>query len=66
MYNLLPLNVMIVIMQREIGLTGSIGGLILVHTVLGTPILILLFRTYFASTPTGTPQHGWVSAQSIF
>ena len=41
----------IVIMLREIGLMGSIGGLVLVHTVFGMPILTLLFHNYFASVP---------------
>lgn len=41
----------IVILLREIGLMGSIGGLVLVHTVFGMPILTLLFRNYFASVP---------------
>ena len=42
----------IVILLREIGLMGSIWGLVLVHTVFGMPILTLLFRNYFASIPT--------------
>lgn len=41
----------IVILLREIGLMGSIGGLVLVHTVFGMPILTLLFRNYFTSIP---------------
>lgn len=41
----------IVILLREIGLMGSIGGLVLVHTIFGMPILTLLFRNYFASMP---------------
>lgn len=41
----------IVILLREIGLMGSIGGLVLVHTVFGMPILTLLFRNYFTSVP---------------
>ena len=41
----------IVILLREIGLMGSIGGLVLVHTIFGMPILTLLFRNYFASVP---------------
>lgn len=41
----------LVILLREIGLMGSIGGLVLVHTVFGMPILTLLFRNYFASIP---------------
>ncbi|MEP5151653.1 carbohydrate ABC transporter permease [Planktotalea sp.] len=41
----------IVILLREIGLMGDIGGLVLVHTIFGMPILTLLFRNYFASIP---------------
>ncbi len=41
----------IVILLREMGLMGSIGGLVLVHTIFGMPILTLLFRNYFASIP---------------
>lgn len=41
----------IVILLREMGLYGGLGGLVLVHTVFGMPILTLLFRNYFASIP---------------
>jgi len=41
----------IVILLRELGLMGSIGGLVLVHTIFGMPILTLLFRNYFSSIP---------------
>ena len=41
----------IVIMLREMGLMGSIWGLVLVHSVFGMPILTLLFRNYFSSMP---------------
>ena len=41
----------LVILLREIGLMGSVGGLVLVHTIFGMPILTLLFRNYFASVP---------------
>ena len=41
----------IVIMLREIGLMGSLWGLVLVHTVFGMPILTLLFRNHFAAIP---------------
>jgi glucose/mannose transport system permease protein len=50
----IPYQVMlypIVIILREIGLYGSLWGLVLVHTVFGMPILTLLFRNYFASVP---------------
>jgi glucose/mannose transport system permease protein len=38
-------------MLREIGLYGSLSGLVLVHSVFGMPILTLLFRNYFTSLP---------------
>ena len=41
----------VVIILREIGLYGKLGGLILVHTIFGMPILTLLFRNYFTSLP---------------
>jgi glucose/mannose transport system permease protein len=61
----IPYQVMlypIVIMLREVGLYGSLGGLVLVHTVFGMPILTLLFRNYFTSLPRGAVQSragGW-------
>jgi len=50
----IPYQVMIypiVILLREMGLYGSLWGLVLVHTIFGMPILTLLFRNYFASVP---------------
>lgn len=50
----IPYQVMIypiVVLLREIGLYGNLGGLVLVHTVFGMPILTLLFRNYFSSVP---------------
>ncbi|MGQ0563712.1 MAG: carbohydrate ABC transporter permease [Gemmobacter sp.] len=50
----IPYQVMIypiVIILREIGIYGTLWGLILVHTIFGMPILTLLFRNYFASVP---------------
>jgi glucose/mannose transport system permease protein len=50
----IPYQVMlypIVIILREIGLYGTLWGLILVHSVFGMPILTLLFRNYFTSVP---------------
>jgi glucose/mannose transport system permease protein len=50
----IPYQVMlypVVIVLREIGLYGSLWGLVLVHTIFGMPILTLLFRNYFASLP---------------
>lgn len=50
----IPYQVMlypIVILLREIGLYGSLWGLVLVHTVFGMPINTLLFRNYFSTVP---------------
>ena len=50
----IPYQVMlypIVIILREIGLYGSLTGLVIVHSIFGMPILTLLFRNYFASLP---------------
>ncbi|WP_110813771.1 carbohydrate ABC transporter permease [Pseudoroseicyclus aestuarii] len=50
----IPYQVMIypvVLLLRNMGLFGSLSGLVLVHTVFGMPILVLLFRNYFASLP---------------
>jgi glucose/mannose transport system permease protein len=50
----IPYQVMLyplVIILREMGLYGTLWGLVLVHTVFGMPILTLLFRNYFSSLP---------------
>lgn len=50
----IPYQVMlypVVIILREIGLFGSLAGLVLVHSIFGMPILTLLFRNYFAGLP---------------
>jgi glucose/mannose transport system permease protein len=50
----IPYQVMIypiVILLREIGLYGSLSGLVIVHSIFGMPILTLLFRNYFTSVP---------------
>jgi glucose/mannose transport system permease protein len=50
----IPYQVMIypiVIVLREIGLYGTIWGLVIVHSIFGMPILTLLFRNYFSSMP---------------
>ncbi|WP_218014026.1 carbohydrate ABC transporter permease [Rubellimicrobium roseum] len=50
----IPYQVMlypIVILLRELGLYGSLWGLVLVHTIFGMPINVLLFRNYFAAMP---------------
>ena len=50
----IPYQVMLyplVILLRELGIYGTLWGLILVHSIFGMPILTLLFRNYFVSVP---------------
>ncbi|MBA8879444.1 carbohydrate ABC transporter permease [Phyllobacterium myrsinacearum] len=50
----IPYQVMLyplVIITRELGIFGTLTGVIVIHTVFGMPILTLLFRNYFASLP---------------
>lgn len=50
----IPYQVMIypiVIVLRELGIYGTLTGLVIVHTIFGMPILTLLFRNYFTSLP---------------
>lgn len=50
----IPYQVMLyplVIILRELGLFSSLGGVVLIHTIFGMPILTLLFRNYFAGVP---------------
>lgn len=50
----IPYQIMLypmVILLREMGIYGTLAGLVLVHTIFGMPILTLLFRNYFSSLP---------------
>ncbi|SOC85364.1 carbohydrate ABC transporter membrane protein 2, CUT1 family (TC 3.A.1.1.-) [Ensifer adhaerens] len=50
----IPYQVMLypmVIILRDLGVYGTLQGLIIVHTVFGMPILTLLFRNYFTALP---------------
>ena len=50
----IPYQVMlypIVILLREMGIYGTLSGLVLVHTIFCMPILTLLFRNYFSTIP---------------
>ena len=50
----IPYQVMIypiVIMLREMGIYGTLTGLVIVHSIFGMPIITLLFRNYFTSLP---------------
>jgi glucose/mannose transport system permease protein len=49
-----PLQVMIYPLVRvlaAVGLFGSLGGIVLVHTIFAMPVLTLLFRNYYAAVP---------------
>jgi glucose/mannose transport system permease protein len=50
----IPYQVMIypiVIILRELGIYGTLTGLVIVHTIFGMPINTLLFRNYFSGLP---------------
>jgi glucose/mannose transport system permease protein len=50
----IPYQIMIypiVIMLREMGIYGTLTGLVIVHSIFGMPIITLLFRNYFSSLP---------------
>jgi glucose/mannose transport system permease protein len=50
----IPYQVMIypiVIMLREMGIYGTLTGLVIVHSIFGMPNITLLFRNYFTSLP---------------
>lgn len=50
---------------QEVGLYGSIGGLILAHVVYGIPMTTLLFRNYYVSVPTELVEAGKMDGASI-
>ena len=50
----IPYQVMIypiVIVLREMGVYGTLTGLVIVHTIFGMPILTLLYRNFYAGLP---------------
>jgi glucose/mannose transport system permease protein len=50
----IPYQVMLyplVIITRELGIFGTLAGVVFIHTIFGMPILTLLFRNYFAALP---------------
>ncbi|WP_420963195.1 carbohydrate ABC transporter permease [Brucella sp. IR073] len=50
----IPYQVMLyplVIITRELGIFGTLAGVVVIHTIFGMPILTLLFRNYFAALP---------------
>ena len=50
----IPYQVMLyplVIITRELGIFGTLPGVIFIHSIFGMPILTLLWRNYFAALP---------------
>jgi glucose/mannose transport system permease protein len=41
----------IIFALSRVGLFGTLPGIVIVHTIFGMPILVLLFRNFFASLP---------------
>jgi glucose/mannose transport system permease protein len=64
----IPYQVMlypIVILLRELGIYGTLSGLVIVHTIFGMPILTLLFRCSRRRASTG-PDSGASTSRSCF
>jgi glucose/mannose transport system permease protein len=51
---------------QQIGLYGSLWGLILVHVVYGIPITTLIFRNYYAAVPTELVEAGKIDGADFF
>lgn len=51
---------------REIGLGGTLWGLILVHVVYGLPITTLIFRNYYAEIPDEMIEAGRIDGAGFF
>ena len=52
--------------MSNVGLYGSIQGLILVHVIYGIPITTLIFRNYYAAIPTELLEAAKVDGASFF
>jgi len=51
---------------QDIGLYGSIWGLVLVHVVYGLPITTLIFRNYYSEVPTELIEAAGIDGAGIF
>ncbi|MCG8353140.1 MAG: carbohydrate ABC transporter permease [Chloroflexales bacterium] len=56
----------LVLTLQQMGLYGSIPGLILVHVVYGIPITTLIFRNYYAGVPTELVEAGKIDGAGFF
>lgn len=52
--------------MEQIGLRGSITGLILVHVIYGIPITTLIFRNYYAGIPGEVLEAGRIDGAGLF
>jgi glucose/mannose transport system permease protein len=50
----------------QIGLYGSITGLVVVHVIYGLPITTLIFRNYYAEVPTEMIEAGKIDGAGFF
>lgn len=65
----IPFQIVLLPMARtlgELGLAGSIGGLVLVHTVYGLAFTTLFFRNYFIGVSDGIVQAAKVDGAGFF
>ncbi len=51
---------------QDVGLYGSIGGLIVAHVVYGLPITTLIFRNYYSEVPTELIEAASIDGAGIF
>ncbi|MBI9047166.1 MAG: carbohydrate ABC transporter permease [Anaerolineaceae bacterium] len=51
---------------NDLGLYGSISGLVLVHIIYGIPITTLIFRNYYAEVPTEMIEASKIDGASFF
>jgi glucose/mannose transport system permease protein len=56
----------LVLTLQQMGLYGSIPGLVLVHVVYGIPITTLIFRNYYAGVPTELVEAGKIDGAGFF
>ncbi|OQY28643.1 MAG: ABC transporter permease [Anaerolineaceae bacterium 4572_5.2] len=51
---------------KNMGLYGSISGLVIVHVIYGLPITTLIFRNYYAEIPTEMIEAGKIDGAGFF
>ena len=51
--------------MEQIGLRGSLSGLVLVHVIYGIPITTLIFRNYYAGVPTEVLEAGRIDGAGL-